>query len=162
MAAEGIAVETVLEILDRIEGVLRRQLSRLGAADRQVIEREVLGLLQMARAALPRELHQATRLLHEAESTLARAREDARRIVVDAQTHARTLEQNTAGPPPAARGHAIIDDAKREADHIRRGADEYAVQVLQRLEGEVDKILATIRRGRDVLRGSNPSGRRPE
>lgn len=154
-------METVVEILDRVEGVLRRQIGRMAAGDRQAIEREVFGLLQMVRAALPRELHQTTRLLHEAETMLARAREDARRIVLDAQAHARTL--NEAGAPaPAARAHAAVDEARREAERVRRGADEYAAQVLQRLEGEVDKILATIRRGQEVLRPPGTPGRRSE
>jgi vacuolar-type H+-ATPase subunit H len=155
-------VETVLEILDRVEGVLRRHLGRLGAAERQAVEREVLGLLQMARAALPRELHQTTRLLQEAETTLAKAREDARRIVVDAQAHARALGENPSSVPAAVRGQVMLEDARREAEHIRRGADEYAMQVLQRLESEVDKILATIRRGREVLGGPGAPGRRTE
>ncbi|MDR7417529.1 MAG: hypothetical protein QN178_01305 [Armatimonadota bacterium] len=155
-------METVLEILDRIDGVLRRHLGRLPAAERQAIEREVVGLLQMARAALPRELHQATRLLHDAEATLAKAREDARRIVIDAQAHARSLGENPASAPTAVRAQALLDDARREAEQIRRGADEYAMQVLQRLEGEVDKILGAIRRGREVLRATGAPGRRVE
>jgi hypothetical protein len=153
-------VETVVEILDRVEGVLRRHLTRIPTADRQAVEREVFGLLQMARAALPRELHQATTSLHEAETTLAKAREDARRIVLDAQAHARTL--NEAAPAPAARAHVVVDEARREADRVRRGADEYAAQVLQRLEAEVDKVLTTIRRGQDVLRPPGAPGRRGE
>jgi cell division septum initiation protein DivIVA len=155
-------METVLEILDRAEGVLRRHLGRLPARERQAIEHEVLGLLQMARAALPRELHQATRLLQEAETTLVKAREEARRIVVDAQTHARSIAETAPGGTPAARGQALVDDARQEAERIRRGADEYAAQVLGRLEGEVDRILSTIRRGLEVLRASGSQGRRGE
>ena len=155
-------METVVEIIDRIEGVLRRHLNRVPPGERQVIEREVIGLLQMARGALPRELHQATRLLHEAETTLARAREDARRIVLDAQAHARSLAESQEGGPPSARGSALVDEARREAERVRRGADEYAVQVLQRLEAEVNRVLAAIRRGQEVLRAPGAPGKRPE
>lgn len=155
-------MDTVIEILDRIEGVLRRHLSRMPGGDRQAVEREVMGLLQMARGALPRELHHAARLLHDAETTLARAREDARRIVLDAQAHARSLAEPHEAGPPSARGAALMDDARREAERIRRGADEYAAQVLQRLEAEVNRVLAAIRRGQDVLRAPGASGKRPE
>ncbi len=154
-------METVLEVLDRVEDVLRRHLGRLPADQRQVIEREVIGLLQMARAALPKELHQATRLLQEAEVTLARAREEARRIVLDAQSHARSLTESGAGGR-APRGQALVDEARREAERIRQGADEYAAAVLQRLELEVDRILAAIRRGQEVLRTPGGTGRRSE
>jgi vacuolar-type H+-ATPase subunit H len=146
-------VETVLEILDRTEDVLRRHLGGLPAPQRRAVEREVLGLLQMARAALPRELHQATRMLQDAEATLGRAREDARRMVLDAQAHARSL-----GDAPtvtaSTRAQVVLEDARREAERIRRGADEYAAGVLAQLETEVGRVLATIRRGQEVLRAS--------
>ncbi|MDR7520923.1 MAG: hypothetical protein QN168_00520 [Armatimonadota bacterium] len=151
-------MDTVLEMLDRLEAVLRRHLSRVPPGQREAMEREVIGLVQMARAALPRELHQAARLLAEAEATLARAREEARRLVLDAQRYARSLGE-TAAAAPSARAQAVIEEARREAERIRSGADDYAAGVLERLEAEVDRILATIRRGRDVLRGSGASRR---
>ncbi len=155
-------METALEVLDRVEGVLRRHLSRLPAEPRQAIERDVIGLLQMVRASLPKELQQATRLLQEAEVTLARAREEARQLVLDAQSHARSLtDGGTSGGPPV-RGQGLVDEARREADRIRRGADEYAAAVLQRLEIEVDRLLTTIRRGQEVLRAPGAAGRRRE
>ena len=154
-------METTLEILDRLEGVLRQLFHRWPSRDRAAVEREVLGLLQMARGALPREVQQATKLLQDAEGALARAREEARRIVLDAQAHARSLGE--AGPgASASRAQTLADDARKEAERIRRGADDYALQVLQRLETEVDKVLATIRRGQETLRGSSAHNRRSE
>lgn len=160
-------METVLELLDRAEGVLRRHLGRLPADQRQAVEREVLGLLRMARAALPKELHEATRRMEEAELLLARAREEARRIVLDAQAHARSLAEGGSGRTAAVDRSASADDrgaladARREAESIRRGADEYAAAVLARLETELEKVLGTIRRGQEVLRVQDARGRRP-
>lgn len=150
-------METVLELLDRAESVLRRHLARLPAERRQAIEDEVLGLFRMARAALPRELHQASRFMEEAELALARSREEARRIVLDAQAHARSLAESGGAHGRVSQGPAAAEEAKREADRIRRGADEYAADVLARLEAEMEKILAAIRRGQEVLRA--PGGR---
>lgn len=151
-------MESALEILDRVEQVLQRHLGRLPHDQRQPIEQEVIGLLRMARTALPKELHHAAWLLEEAEGALARAREEARRLILDAQAHARSLTATV--PPAATRSPAALDDARREADRLRRGADEYAAQVLQRLEAEVERVLAAIRRGQDVLRAPGASGRR--
>lgn len=153
-------METVVELLDRAESVLRRHLARLPAERRQAIEDEVLGLFRMARAALPRELHQASRLMEEAELALTRSREEARRIVLDAQSHARSLTEAGAAHGRAPEGHAAIEEAKREADRIRRGADEYAATVLARMEAEMEKILAAIRRGQEVLRATGGRERR--
>jgi hypothetical protein len=148
-------VESLLEILDRLERVLRRHLDRLPVEHRQAIEREVLGLVHMARAAAPRELQHAAWLQGEAETALARAREEARRLVLDAQAHARSL---TGGPAASGGGERspALDEARREAERVRRGADEYAAQVLDRLAAEVERVLTAIRRGQEVLRTSNP------
>lgn len=152
-------MESALEILNRAEVVLRRHLGRLPADQRQAVEQEVIGLLRMAREALPRELHHAAWLLSEAEETLARAREEARRLVLDAQTHARSLGRTDAGSA-GARAPAVPDDVRREGERIRRDADQYAAEVLQRLEAEVERVLTTIRRGQDVLRGPGTVRRR--
>ena len=151
-------METALEILDRLDDVLRRHCQGLPSVQRQRMEREVLGLVQMMRSALPRELAQAARLLEQADATLARAREDARRVVLDAESRARTLGEHGRPAPPTARGQAIIDEALREAERIRRGADDYAAAVLERLAAEVDRVLVTIRRGQDVLRSPDTAG----
>jgi hypothetical protein len=141
-------MESALEMLERAERVLRRHLGRLPADVRQAVEQEVIGLLRMARAALPQELRQAAALQAEAEAALAQAREEARRLVLDAQARARAAVES--GPPSGA--VASLDEVRREAERIRRGADEYAADVLQRLEAEVERVLATIRRGQEVLR----------
>ncbi|MBI3997824.1 MAG: hypothetical protein HY355_02240 [Armatimonadetes bacterium] len=153
-------MESALEILERAELVLRRHLSRLPTGQRQAIEQEVVGLLRMARDALPKELHHAAWLLAEAEGTLARAREEARRLILDAQAHARTVAGAASAGPAVQRGEVLLDEVRREAERIRSGADEYAAEVLQRLETELQRVLATIRRGQEVLRASGVMGRR--
>lgn len=142
-------MESALEVLDRLERVLRRHTERLPADQRAALEQEVLGLLRMVRTALPKELHHAQWLLQEAESALARAREEARRLILDAQAHARSL---TDAHHPGAGSPSPLDDVRREADRVRRGADEYAAQVLQRLEVEVERVLAAIHRGQQMLK----------
>ncbi len=153
-------MESLLEVLDRLERVLRRQMDRLPGEHRQAIEREVLGLVQMARAAAPRELHHAAWLQGEAEAALVRAREEARQLVLDAQAHARSLTEGRPGAP-STRRPPDTDEARREAERIRRGADEYAAAVLDRLTVEVERVLTTIRRGQDVLRASEAPGAAP-
>ena len=58
-----------------------------------------------------------------------------------------------ARPDPAGRGESrrIIAEAARDADEIRRGADEYAVSVLVGLEGDVVKTLQSIKKGIALL-----------
>ena len=53
----------------------------------------------------------------------------------------------------------VREQAVREADETRRSADMYAMTVLERLEREVARILATVQRGKAVL--SERTGRTP-
>jgi hypothetical protein len=151
-------METAVEIINRLEDVLRRHCQTLPASQRQRTERELLGLVQMIRSSLPGDLAQAGRMLAQAETTLARAREDARRIILDAEARARSLGEHGRPAPPTARSQAIIDEAMREAERIRQGADDYATAVLDRLANEVDRVLVTIRRGQQVLRSPDGAG----
>jgi len=45
----------------------------------------------------------------------------------------------------------IIGEAEADAEDVRRGADEYAVNVLVGLEGDVVKTLQSIKKGIDLL-----------
>ncbi len=152
-------MDTVLELLDRLESALRRHLAGLPGDRRKAMEDEILGLIRMARAALPRELHQASRLMEEASLSLARSREEARRIVLDAQAHARSLAEAGLARGCEAEGAALKEEARREAERIQRGADEYAATVLARLEAETERVLAAIRRGQEVLRSTGARSR---
>ena len=44
-----------------------------------------------------------------------------------------------------------VAHANREADEVRRSADAYALGVFERLDAEVSRVAATIRRGKTIL-----------
>jgi hypothetical protein len=50
-----------------------------------------------------------------------------------------------------AESRRIIAEAHEDADRIRAGADEYAVSVLEGLEGDVTKTLQSIQKGIALL-----------
>ncbi len=50
-----------------------------------------------------------------------------------------------------AESRRIIAEAEADAEEVRRGADEYAVDVLVGLEGDVVKTLQSIKKGIDLL-----------
>ena len=45
----------------------------------------------------------------------------------------------------------ILDEAKREAEDIRKGASQYAAEVLSKLDENLDRALQVIRRGVEEL-----------
>ena len=119
-----------------------------------------LDLVDQLRVAVPEEVRQAKRVNQEADRILEKAQEEADRIVARAQEQAAFLiEERELTRAAEIRSQEIVAEGRREAEEIRRGADEYAASVLVGLEGECVKVLQSIRHGIEMLderRGLEP------
>jgi vacuolar-type H+-ATPase subunit E/Vma4 len=101
---------------------------------------------------VPEEVRAAKRINAEGERIIEKAQEEAERIVARAQEQAAFLiDERGLTQSADAQSREIIGDAHRDADEIRRGADEYAVSVLVSLEGDVVKTLQSIKKGIALL-----------
>jgi hypothetical protein len=101
---------------------------------------------------VPEEVRAAKRINAEGERIIEKAQEEAERIVARAQEQAAFLiDERGLTQAAEAQSREIIAEAHRDADEIRRGADEYAVGVLVGLEGDVDKTLQSIKNGIALL-----------
>ena len=111
-----------------------------------------LDLLDQLRVAVPEEIRAAKRINEETERIVERAQEEAERILARAQEQAAFLiEERELTRVADLRSAEIIANGQREADGIRRGADEYAQSVLVKLEGECIRALQSIKRGLTLL-----------
>jgi vacuolar-type H+-ATPase subunit H len=111
-----------------------------------------LDLLDQLRVAVPEEVRAAKRINEETERIVERAQEEAERILARAQEQAAFLiEERELTRAAELKSAEIIGEGQREADEIRRGADEYAQSVLVRLEGECIRALQSIKRGLALL-----------
>jgi hypothetical protein len=117
-----------------------------------VDQNAALGLIDELRVAVPEEVRAAKRINSEGERIIEKAQEEAERIVAKAQEQAAFLiDERGLTQAADAQSRQIIDTASRDADEIRRGADEYAVSVLVGLEGDVVKTLQSIKNGIELL-----------
>ncbi len=143
---------SVTDCLDRLEVLLVGGPPLFPPGRRAAWDDEARDLVRTLRDALSTDSKRATALGTEAEAVLRRAQDEARRIVVEAEDHARrALEDGTLARAAEQQLQQIREQAVREADETRRGADMYAMTVLERLEREVARILATVQRGKAVL-----------
>ncbi len=111
-----------------------------------------LDLVDQLRVAVPEEVRQAKRINEETERIVERAQEEAERILARAQEQATFLiEERELTRAAEIRSREIIAEGQRDADEIRRGADEYAQSVLVHLEGECLKALQSIKHGLALL-----------
>jgi vacuolar-type H+-ATPase subunit H len=153
--ARGALKVTPIDIIFLIE-----QLERLIASGRNmpltsnviIDQARALDLLDQLRVAVPEEVRAAKRINEETERIVERAQEEAERILARAQEQAAFLiEERELTRAADIRSAEIIAEGQREADEIRRGADEYAQSVLVKLEGECIRALQSIKRGLALL-----------
>jgi regulator of protease activity HflC (stomatin/prohibitin superfamily) len=115
---------------------------------------ELLDLLEQAREVLPTQLSQADDVLRAADEARAAAQADADAIVDDAHARAAELVEVDAITAAArVRAQEILAEAEREADGLRRDADEYCDRRLAEFEVDLGKILTQVGAGRAKLAG---------
>jgi hypothetical protein len=111
-----------------------------------------LGLIDELRVAVPEEVRAAKRINSEGERIIEKAQEESERIVARAQEQAAFLiDERGLTQQAEADSRRIVAEAQEDAEEVRRGADEYAVNVLVGLEGDVVKTLQSIKKGIAML-----------
>jgi hypothetical protein len=138
--------------VERLEGMLANG-KKLPLTSSVVIDQAAaLELIDELRHAIPEEVQSARRINAEGERILERANQEGERIVTRAREHAAELiDEQGLTEAAEAESRRIIAEAETDAGATRRGADDYAADVLLRLESEVSRVLGQIERGIDAL-----------
>ncbi|MBK9942766.1 MAG: hypothetical protein IPP13_14230 [Kouleothrix sp.] len=102
-----------------------------------VDEERILDIIDRMRVAVPEELKQARRVITEQE-----------RLIGEAQAHVRqAMEEDGLIAAVEAERERLIGLAERDAEAIRKGADDYARQVLEELEQRLTRLSASVQNG---------------
>ncbi|HET7702775.1 MAG TPA: hypothetical protein VFK35_05200 [Candidatus Limnocylindrales bacterium] len=150
-ATEGSPIDIIF-LVERLESIIANG-KRLPLTNNVVVDQAAaLGLIDELRVAVPEEVRAAKRINSEGERIIEKAQEEAERIVAKAQEQAAFLiDERGLTQQADAESRRIVAEAQADAEDVRRGADEYAVNVLVGLEGDVVKTLQSIKRGIDLL-----------
>ena len=109
-------------------------------------------LIDQLRVAIPEEVKQARRINQESDRVLSKAREEAEQIIGAAQEQAALLLQDQSILREAeTRSQDVLDKAQAKAEETMHGADQYAADVLVRLESDLVKTLSVIKKSLEVL-----------
>lgn len=132
-------------LVDRLEAVINGGW-RVPMTERVTIdEREALDVLDLMRTTVPEEIKQARRVNQEREKILAQAQTEANRLIAQAQERVqRMLEEDNVRSAAEDQARSIVDGAVREAEEVRRGADQYALDLLDRLDAEVRRVSGSV------------------
>jgi len=142
----------ILYLVDRLESLLNDGWHLPLTSRTLVDERDFLDLIDQMRIAVPEEIKKAKRISQEHDQIIAQAKADAERIIMEAQEQAAFLLQDSELLKQAEqRAKGIIGEAQEQALQVRRGADEYSLEVLQRLESQLASQMTTVHRGIEAL-----------
>jgi hypothetical protein len=154
---------TVVDVVDTLEELVGGA-RRLPFTPSVVVnEEEILELVDRIRVSLPDDLMAARHTLDERDQMLdraereaaeltARAEEQAERVVREAQAQAAALvDEHAIVAAATEKANALVGDAERHAATERTAADDYAREVMHRLEEQLDHWLGTVREGLQTL-----------
>jgi formylmethanofuran dehydrogenase subunit E-like metal-binding protein len=142
---------SVYRVLDKLEGYVHEG-TWLPAGYRVLSEEKLIEYVEKIRASLPEEVGRAKIITKDQERVLRAAQEKAQAIVDQAATvHEELVDQNEIVLRARATAEAVLRDAEERARKIREGADHYALQVLQEMEGRLASALGSVQKGRQAL-----------
>jgi hypothetical protein len=143
------------EIVKYVESARSMPMSSSSVVNRS----ELLSQLQALREMLPGTLEEADHLLGEREQMLAAARSEAAALVAHGEKeHDRLIAEHEVLTAAQERAQQTLTAATVKADEISRGVDDYVDAKLAHLEVAVDRILETVRRGRERLQKTSAYG----
>ena len=113
----------------------------------------MLACIDDLRLSLPDEIKQARWTLQEQQRLLSEAQAEAARTVSKAGERAQTMiGQHDLVKRAEKQAEAMLKEATAKAEETRRAADRYASEVMQNLESQLLRTVATVKKGVEALR----------
>ncbi len=157
----------IQELIDQLENIIA-QGSRLPLVGKVVVSmEEVLAVLDEIRLAVPDEMKEARHILKERDHLLAEAQRESSRLLSDSQEalDARIRDSEMVKlaeersrevlKKAQAEAQAILEEAETQARTAKLGADQYAFDVLYKLEAQLAGFQNAVRNGIEVLERDN-------
>ncbi len=105
-------------------------------------------IIDQMRVSIPEELKRARRLEQERDRIVAQAKEEADRIIALAKEQVASLaDEHEVARSAQSRAETVVERAHHEAEEIRQGADQYAIEVLTELHAHLTSLLTTVQNG---------------
>jgi len=138
----------ILHLVDRLEELFNESRSFPFTHSVLVDEERILDIIDQMRVSIPEEIKKSQQLLAQRDRIIAQAKEEADRTIAIAREKSdQLIERDAIVDAARARAEQIMEQARLENEKTKREADEYVLQTLSSLEGELDHILAQVRNG---------------
>ncbi|MDP8943855.1 MAG: ATPase [Actinomycetota bacterium] len=144
----------VLVLIDKLDDLVHNS-KPVPLTDQVRVDREeIYDILDQMRATIPEEIKQARWIVKERQEMLAEAKREAERIIREARDEqARLINQEEIVRQAERQADDIVEEARAREREIRLGAEDYADDILNTLEVNLQKFTAAVQRGRERLAG---------
>ena len=138
----------ILHLVDRLEEVFNSGTAIPLSHKLMVDEDRVLEIIDQMRVSIPEEVKKAQQVLAQRDRIMAQAQEEAARTVQLAKEKGEQLVSRESLVASAqSKSDQLLQVARADAEQIRAEADDYTLEVLTKLEGELVKSLTQARNG---------------
>lgn len=149
----------ILQLVDRLEALVERGRRLPFTRWVMVDEGTFLDIIDQMRISVPEEIRQARKVQQDRDKAIAEAQEEGGRIISKAREDAaRLVAEHELRRQAQQQADRILDEVQRQAQAIRRGADEYAIEVLSKLAEELSALQRTISNGLQTLEERRAAG----
>jgi vacuolar-type H+-ATPase subunit H len=144
----------VLVLIDKLDDAIHNG-KPVPLTDQVRVEREeIYDILDQMRATVPEEIKQARWIVKERQEMLAEAKREAERIIREARDQQeRLINQQEVVRLAERQAEDIVEEARSREREIRLGAEDYADDILNTLEVNLQKFTQAVQRGRERLAG---------
>ena len=147
----------ILHLVDRLEELFNESRPVWFTHSVIVDEDRLLDLIDQMRITIPEEIKKSQQLLAQRDRILAQAQEEANRTIALAREKGdKLVEKDPVTQASQIRANQLIEQAKSECEQTKRDADEYVIQTLHALEGELEKSLTQVKNGIMALQIEKP------
>ncbi len=146
----------ILHLVDRLEELFNES-SAIPMTHKVIVDEErMLDLIDQMRLAIPEEIKKSQQIINQKERIIAQAHEEATRTLELSKEQCQKLvERDEIVIKADQMAEEIKRRALEETKLIKKEADIYAVDSLERMEIELTKILAQVRNGIQTLKYDN-------
>jgi len=143
----------ILQLIDRLEELFNESKSIPLTRNVMVDEDRMLDIIDQMRIAIPEEVKKAQQLLGQRDRVLAQAQEEANRTLELARQKADSMvTKDMVAQEATRRAEQIVAQARVEAENIRADADNYAMDSLEQLRDELERISNQVLNGIRMLK----------
>ncbi|PKM82593.1 MAG: ATPase [Firmicutes bacterium HGW-Firmicutes-14] len=148
----------ILDVLNELEELVEES-TKVPLVGKILIDDElILDMIDHIRTALPEEMRLAKTVAMERERILEEARNEAKRIMNEAREElSRMAGEDELVKRAKQQATEMLDQAKDMSREIKIGAYQFADDLLQKSEQNLDLILTQVKNAREQLR-TPPAG----